>query len=196
MKQMPWHHRTALMLLGLVFAAPAFAGPDREGLESDAKEKAPVHADIPSAIEEIVRALPPSLTYGFDGIEFIALEDLARKQAGYRGEGWGEHWYVVARRSAHGDPIFVDVSSPGLPVMTAIHGMGEWTPVVVAPAWHDFIRAVERVRAFSIGREHLAALEENPPSDEERQALHDDLVRILGAPLPPMWEIMTMPVDD
>lgn len=196
MKRMSWHHRVALMLLGLVFTAHAWGTPDRESIESDGKAKVVVQADIPPVVEAIVRAPPSALTYGFDGIEFIAIEALAREQAGYRGKGWGEHWYVVARKSMGGDPIFVDASNPGLPVMTARHGMGEWTPVVVAPAWNDFIRAVERVRAFSIGREYPAALEENSPSDAERQSLHDDLVRILGTPLPAMWEIMTMPVGD
>jgi hypothetical protein len=195
-RRMPWHHRTALVLLGIAIAAPASATTGCGGLAPDARADAVTDACIPQAVEDIVRTAPPSLAYGSDGIDFIAVEALVREQAGYRGEGWGEHWHIVARRSASGDPIFVDASKPGLPVMTAMHGEGEWTPVVVAPSWEGFMRAVERLRAFAVGREHPVALGENPPSDAERQALHNDLSQILGIPLPGMWESMTMSIDD
>lgn len=172
-----------------------FAGTEREaGAEV-------TEIVVPQAVEEVVRAAPTSFTYGYDGIDFVPIDELSRVQAQYRGEGWGgmgwgRDWYVVARRTIHGDPIFVDASKPELAVMTAVHGMGEWTPMPVAPTWRAFVQAVERVRVFSKGREYPVALEENPPSDAERQALQDDLVRILGEPLPVMWDIMTMPIDD
>lgn len=188
--------RVVLVLLCMAFNAPVFAGAVPCDVTCDDERSRATDVVVPQDVEEIVRAAPASLSYGADGIDFIAVDGLRRVQAEYRGEGWCDDWYVVARRTIHGDPIFVDTSKPGLPVMTASHGMGGWTPEVVAPAWHDFVGAVERVRAFSIGREHPVALEENPPADAERQTLQDDLVHILGTPLPAMWEIMTMPIDD
>ncbi len=38
-----------------------------------------------------------------------------------------------------GDPFFVDLAEPELPVLTATHGAGSWDPEPVAPSLEDLL---------------------------------------------------------
>jgi hypothetical protein len=63
----------------------------------------------------------------------------ARIFTGENAGDWKRDWFVIACEDLLGDPIFVDLSEPGLPVFTAAHGEGEWNPVLIASSLRGFI---------------------------------------------------------
>jgi hypothetical protein len=79
----------------------------------------------------------------------FAPDELGRAQIGYRvdtkgrdltGRGkkdWSPTWIVVSTDEDLGDPLFVDVSDDKLPVLTAMHGQGDWAPDEVADSLSD-----------------------------------------------------------
>jgi hypothetical protein len=98
-------------------------------------------------LEALLAAGPRQITIG-DGDECaeyeLALPDeLAELQLGYSvgtdgaslvgGDGgWQPGWVVIGTDVLLGDPLFVDIGDARLPVLTAMHGMGEWDPTPVA----------------------------------------------------------------
>jgi len=76
-------------------------------------------------------------------IELLAPDDLDAGQVGFaispEGESlvgpagfWQPEWFVIGLETLLGDPNFVDLDDPALPVMTAMHGMGRWDPDRIA----------------------------------------------------------------
>jgi hypothetical protein len=130
------------------------------------------------------------LSYGIGGVEFFSLTSLAQEQRGYEASDWDKNWLVVARDTACGDPIFIDQSLDGLPVYTAMHGMGSWQPSLVASSWAQFLAALELVRPYTRGREHPVGLEKSPLSPEEQQVLQNELHSILGSPIANFWDLL------
>lgn len=57
------------------------------------------------------------------------------------GGGWRERWLVIGFEDLTGDPAFVDLAEPALPVFTAIHGIGRWEPLPLAKSLRDFLQA-------------------------------------------------------
>ncbi|USK36308.1 hypothetical protein LIT25_16180 [Bacillus sp. F19] len=55
---------------------------------------------------------------------------------------WKESWYVIGYDELVGDPIFIDISNKKYPVMTAMHGEGEWEPEVMFWTFNKFLEAV------------------------------------------------------
>ena len=77
-------------------------------------------------------------------IELAAGSELDDYQAGYHvrqhtesmgmpGVDWQPQWFVIGMETLIGDPVFVDLDDPNLPVFTAMHGMGSWRAVRLAP---------------------------------------------------------------
>jgi hypothetical protein len=54
--------------------------------------------------------------------------------------GWHSTWLVIGQEGLTGDPIFVDLSDAGLPVFTAMHGMGRWDPELISKTLRRFLR--------------------------------------------------------
>jgi hypothetical protein len=133
---------------------------------------------------------PGDLSFGVGGIKFLPIESIAAGQAGYVGPDWSDGWLVVAHETTCGDPIFVDRSLPGLPVLTAAHGMGDWDASPVAPSWSAFLVAIEAFRPFTIGREHPVGVEKKPLSKVERRELEQSLRNSVGSPLPDFWNLL------
>jgi hypothetical protein len=133
-------------------------------------------------------APPADLQFNVGGISFFIPSEIEEEQIGYAGQDWNVHWLVVARESACGDPVFVDTEQDGLPVFTAMHGMGYWKPEMIAKSWANFIEAVEFIRPFTSGREHPVGLEANPLSLSQRDAIRHGLEHVLGQPVPYFWE--------
>ena len=100
---------------------------------------------------------------GFGGIRLFPLEELAADQATYSLDAG---YIVVGIETACGDPIFVSEMAPHA-VFTAIHGEGSWTPTPVAPSIDAFWNCLEAFREFSKNRDSPAAMEGNPPDEEE-----------------------------
>lgn len=132
---------------------------------------------------------PADLSYGVGGIEFIPLRSIAAAQAGYLGPDWRKDWLVVASETACGDPIFVDRSDPDFPVLTAMHGEGSRKPSPVSPSWLTFLKVVEMIRPFTVGREHPVGLERNPLTGRERDAIDTSLRDLLGSAPADFWEL-------
>jgi hypothetical protein len=53
--------------------------------------------------------------------------------------GWRERWLVIGFEELTGDPAFVDLADPALPVLTAMHGEGEWEPLPLAKSLRGFL---------------------------------------------------------
>jgi len=55
---------------------------------------------------------------------------------------WKETWYVIGYDENLGDPIFVDIEDKNYPVMTAMHGEGDWEPEVMFSSLNEFLKYV------------------------------------------------------
>jgi len=130
-------------------------------------------------------APPEDLFMGIGGVEFIPAARIERGQIGYAGAGWNADWLVVAREMACGDPIFVDRARPELPVLTAMHGMGTWKAIQIAPSWQAFLNAIEMIRPFTKGRDRRVDVASLPA--EERESMLRSLQTTLGSPLSNFW---------
>jgi hypothetical protein len=132
----------------------------------------------------LLRTLSPrGVAFGTGGVEVIAAEEIQQAQSGYSvgpdgrsltgtGEGdWQPSWLVIAYETLCGDPIFIDLAQPGMPVHTAMHGMGEWWPGRIADSAASFFHALDRVRGVAVGREHPVGLAGNPLPESERRAV-------------------------
>lgn len=133
---------------------------------------------------------PANLSYGVGGIDFLPTETIAAEQAGYAGPDWNESWLVVARETTCGDPIFVDRSQPGFPVLTAMNGMGSWDASPVAPSWEAFLKAIEAIRPLTVGRQNPVGLEANPLPSKDRDAIEKSLQNLLGSCPFDFWELL------
>ena len=53
----------------------------------------------------------------------------------------------------------------------AAHGMGAWSPQLIAFSFRHFVEALQQVRRIAHGRETPVALEGNPLPEAEREAV-------------------------
>jgi hypothetical protein len=113
-----------------------------------------VPADLAERADLIRQALaeaPQNLKVGDAVVRLASPDELGELQVGY-GVGpdgddlggndpgdWRASWLVVGRDEDLGDPFFVDLADPSLPVFTAMHGAGTWDPRPVAPSWQHFL---------------------------------------------------------
>ncbi|UPO90152.1 MULTISPECIES: SMI1/KNR4 family protein [Bacilli] len=87
-------------------------------------------------------------------IHLFSIEEFEEGQLGYRmdedgnsltgdNEGdWKENWYVIGYDELVGDPIFIDIKNKNYPVLTAIHGEGDWEPEVMYSSLNEFLEYV------------------------------------------------------
>jgi hypothetical protein len=120
------------------------------------------------------------ISYDVGGLKLFTPEELEEAQVGYSRsaegqsfcngdpESWKPQWLVIGHETALGDPIFIDTSASGLPVLTAMHGEGAWEPRMIALSLEDFAVALSAFQKISVGRENPVALEQNPLSPQER----------------------------
>lgn len=121
------------------------------------------------------------LSFGISGIRLFSMAEMDDAQVGYsRTEDgrslcdgskgcWKPEWIVIGHETGLGDPIILDASSLKFPVMTAMHGEGEWSPQMIAESLEAFGASLQAVKEISAGREDPAALEQNPLSDNDRE---------------------------
>jgi len=55
---------------------------------------------------------------------------------------WKETWFVIGYDEDLGDPIFVDIEDKNYPVMTAMHGEGDWEPKVMFSSLNEFLEYI------------------------------------------------------
>jgi hypothetical protein len=130
------------------------------------------------------------IRFAVGGIQLLKPEELEEEQIGYsrsekgkslctgKAGSWQPEWLVIGSDTGLGDPIFIDTSRPGLPVLTAMHGGDLWEPRTIARSLEHFAVALRAFQEISVGRENPAALERNPLSTKE---LEHAVQRIAGA---------------
>ena len=111
------------------------------------------------AVEAMLRKAPALVTIEHAGDELecslSTAELLDEAQLGYAVApdgtslvgatgAWQANWLVVGYETLCGDPIFVDLADERLPVFTAPHGMGVWTPTQVASSLAEFLKRATR----------------------------------------------------
>lgn len=143
---------------------------------------------------------PHNVSFGAGGVDVLPAGEIRDAQVGYavdpdgnpltgNGEGdWRTSWLVIAAETTCGDPIFIDLDQPGMPVHTAMHGMGDWEPERIADSAALFFRALERVRGVAAGREHPVALAANPLPAAERGAVLREIAAMNPRSDPSFWE--------
>lgn len=122
-----------------------------------------------------------NISIGYNEINFFPADKLDERQIGYSidtnnnslitgQEGdWKEEWLVIGADGLLGDPIFVDMSSKKLQVLTAAHGDGEWEAILIADTLDSFVDIISDLKKISVNRTTPVDLEENPISDKERK---------------------------
>lgn len=118
---------------------------------------------------------------GVGGIELFPSEDIVVRQVGYsvaangltlsasaRG-GWNSRWLVIGQDLCVGDPIFIDMDDPQSPVMTAVHGEGEWNPVVISKSSEGIFAIMQGLADISLDRSDPDQFKAHPITAPERQ---------------------------
>jgi hypothetical protein len=135
----------------------------------------------------------PNVTFGYSGVKLLAVDEIPDAQLGYGNvpEGnatdWKSSWLVIGHDTSLGDPLFIDTAQKDLPVFTAPHGEGTWSPRVIAPSAKIFFELLLRFAALAKGREDADALEEKPLGARERARFLDHLAKHFGDDLPVFW---------
>lgn len=126
---------------------------------------------------------PLQVAVGAGGISLFAVDTLDTQQLGYARDradrdltgpadgDWRASWLVVGRDDGTGDPLFVDLRDSRLPVFTAAHGTGAWSPVLVAESIAVFLVAMRAIERLSRGRTNPILLAANPLTNGERNEL-------------------------
>jgi hypothetical protein len=147
----------------------------------------------PAFLRTLRSARPRTVRLGYSGLALFSARALNEGQVGYsrhpegrdltgRAPGaWRASWLVIGNELLSGEPIFVDLAKPGIPVYTAMHGQGEWNPARIAKSFDGFVLGLREMEAASRGRKHPVALEKQPLGKAERRELIRRL-RCLGGP--------------
>jgi hypothetical protein len=96
----------------------------------------------PQLVELWSLATPLSVSVPFapDALNLFQPSAVVESSVGYFGESWSFDWLVVGEVA--GDPVIADTGRIGTQIMLAIHGVGTWRPVTVAPTPASFLAAV------------------------------------------------------
>jgi hypothetical protein len=125
-------------------------------------------------------SIRPDTSFGCTTIHVYRSQDLAAAQIGYsvsaNGEpliggkecDWHKSWLVIGYDDTSGDPLFIDTSEEGLPVYTAMIGQDSWHRERIAISLAGFENALSIIASVAKGREHPAALENNPLTQSEK----------------------------
>jgi hypothetical protein len=117
-----------------------------------------------------------SVSIGFASIHLAPLSELEAAQQGYSisPEGdetdWRDEWVVIGYEGTCGDPIFIDTDDDDYPVYTAAHGMGEWSPQLIAFTFSHFVQILQRLQALARGRSNPVQLKQNPVTEREGES--------------------------
>ena len=108
---------------------------------------------------------------------------------------WDSAWVVIGYEGCAGDPIFIDTDDEEFPVYTAAHGMGEWSPELIAFSFRHFIEILQQVQRVARGRETPVALERNPISEAEREEILSFIRRNNPDISSTFWEVWLEPPE-
>lgn len=140
------------------------------------------------------------VSLGYQSVRLIPVDELNEAQQGYSvtesGEAltgdcegdWKSNWLIIAREELAGDPLFVDLNEEDLPVYTAEHGQGAWSPMIVSSSFKGFIQALEEIGRIGQGRRNPFELEKNPLSDADRKQSLNRIAQVCGDVSFEFWE--------
>lgn len=150
---------------------------------------------------EIRRTIPiDAVAFGYQTVTLIRDTEIDEAQKGYSisasnealsgdKEGdWRASWLVIGYEGLLGDPVLVDLSMEHLPVFTAMHGEGEWNPVMIASSYQGFVQALTEVEQAARDRHSPAQLERNPLPEVERQLTLGRITKAIGNGDLAFWE--------
>jgi hypothetical protein len=149
-------------------------------------------------------SLPSSkVSFGCGGLQLFDLSEIEGAQVGYsiardgtalcnEGDGaWRPNWIVIGYETACGDPLFVDISDPALPVFTATHGAGPWAPVAVSISWEAFLASLKVFAEISVSRGNPVELNAKPLSDDERNKFLADIFALNNSEITmDFWDVL------
>jgi hypothetical protein len=137
-------------------------------------------AVLPAEFHRLRQTLPEHVRFGSSYLHLYSINDLATEQRGYsvgpKGEpltgrdagDWKATWLVIGNVEGPGDPVFVDTADGRLPVFTAAHGQGTWSPVLLAASLAEFASRLEIVP-------ELRGHPRSPPKEQDLWELLDEL---------------------
>jgi hypothetical protein len=108
-------------------------------------------ADRAEQLRQMLAEAPESLAVGDAVVVLPEPDELGDLQLGYGVDAdggelsgdkpgdWRAAWIVIGTDEDLGDPFFVDLAEPELPVFTAMHGAGSWDPQPVAPSLKELL---------------------------------------------------------
>ena len=133
---------------------------------------------IPNRLKEALSRLSSAeVSIGFSSIEISPLQQLDALQEGYSGPDWRKGWLVIGHEGLAGDPIFVDLGDKQIPVFTAAHGTGSWSPVCLAESIEGFCAILEKLRRLARNRSNPVDLEANPITEKEMDGFLGDVAK-------------------
>ena len=146
------------------------------------------HKNLVSALDEFVHR---EVGLGSVSIQVCSASELDEMQLGYSRhpnghdltgseEGdWLSSWVVFATDGSCGDPFFVDQGQEGLPVFTAMIGMGTWSAICVSPKLSAFLKSLSHLgHVSSEGGGRIFPSEKTITDEAELLALKDELCRL------------------
>jgi hypothetical protein len=132
---------------------------------------------IPDRYKKLRAAVPfDNVSIGYASIHLAPVAELEAAQQGYSivPEGsetdWHDEWVVIGHEGMQGDPIFIDTDDDDYPVYTAAHGMGEWSPQLIAFTFRHFVQILQQLQVMARGRSNPVELERHPITDDERES--------------------------
>ncbi len=57
---------------------------------------------------------------------------------------WQHGWVVIGYEEELGDPLIIDTSQEGYPILTAEHGAGDWEPIVLFNSLNDMKESIDQ----------------------------------------------------
>ena len=158
---------------------------------------------VPAGYATVVAGLPTmNVRFDVGGIQLFPLSSLEEMQAGYSktpngksllttdGGSWRANWIVIGHETCCGDPIFLDVGDPRLPVFTAMHGEGSWSPQQIAISIEAFAGCFQEFALVAKLRSSPVEVQQHPLGDAEREAFLAHVVQINeGLITSDFWEL-------
>jgi hypothetical protein len=153
--------------------------------------------NIPERYKQLRMAVPfESVSIGYGSIDLTPVEELEAVQQGYgivptgSKTDWRNEWIVIGNEGLCGDPIFIDTSDENYPVYTAGHGMGEWTPQLIASSFSNFVQTLNRLQVLARGRTNPVEIEKKPITDKEREEFFNSIHRDSSAVDVTFWKMI------
>ena len=116
-----------------------------------------------------------SFEQSMEGYAYLEGTDLTGTADG----DWKTSWQIIGSDSL-GDPLFIDRVHEDLPVYTAAHGTGIWSPTIIASTYEGFLKAIDSVAEIANGRDNPVAMQGKPIFNSEAIAFLRNVKKMIG----------------